>query len=136
MTIRPDLLLAHAFPEQRQVYDARDAILYALGLGLGRQPDDLPFLDETQLAVLPSFAITLASPGMWIRDPAFGIDFSRLVHSAQDVTFNAPLPASGEVVGSARVESIADRGAGRGAELVLRREIRDARDGTLHASVR
>jgi hypothetical protein len=40
MAFRPDLLLAHAFPEARQAYAKRDAILYALGVGFGADPTD------------------------------------------------------------------------------------------------
>src|ERR1700691_4634416 len=56
MPIQPDLILAHRFPEIRHAYTARDAILYALGAGLGRDPvdpDDLLFLWEERLSVLP-----------------------------------------------------------------------------------
>lgn len=139
MVIRPDLLMAHVFGDRRQSYDERDAILYALGVGLGRDPideRDLAFLDESRLSVVPTFAATLASPGMWICDPRFGVDFTKLVHVAQDVQFHAPLPSAGEVAGSARVESIGDRGEGRGAELVLEREIGAADRSERHATVR
>lgn len=135
MTIRPDLLLAHPFEEQHQSYDARDAILYALGVGMGRESEDLVYLDETRLQVLPTFAITLASPGMWIRDPRFGITFAKLVHAAQDCTFPNSMPPAGTVVGSTRLASIGDRGEGRGAELLLERQIR-GRCGALYATVR
>lgn len=138
MTIRPDLLLAHDFGVQRQAYGARDAILYALGVGLGLgtpQEADLPFLDETRLRVLPSFAITLGSPGMWIRDSKFGVDFARLVHSEQSARFHAPLPGSGEVESRARILSLLDRGEGRGAVLTLERSISDASDGTLYCNL-
>ncbi len=139
MSFRPDLLLAHDFGETRQRYGAHDAILYALGLGLGHDPldaHDLAFLDETRLAVLPSFAVTLCSPGMWIRDPAFGVDFTRLVHSAQEASFHAPLPASAEVAGAARVLSVEDNGEERGAIVTLERRISDAEDGTLYCTLR
>jgi acyl dehydratase len=138
MSFRPDLLLAHDFGETRRVYDARDAILYALGLGLGQDPLDqteLAFLDETRLAVLPSFAVTLCSPGMWIRDPAFGVDFGRLVHSAQEAHFHRRLPAAAEVTGGAKVISVHDRGEGRGAVVELERSISDAADGTLYCTL-
>lgn len=139
MTFRPDRILAHDFGEARQSYIARDAILYALGVGLGRDPldeGDLAFLDETRLSVLPTFAVTLCSPGMWIRDPAFGVDFRRLVHSAQTAEFHAQLPASAEVVGTARVVDLTDRGEGRGAVLELERRIADAADGSLYCTLR
>ena len=90
MAIRPELLLGHQFPEARQTYTRRDAILYALGVGLGADPTDpieLPFLLEDRLAVLPTFAVTLGSPGMWIRAPQFGVDFARLVHTNRRLSF-------------------------------------------------
>jgi acyl dehydratase len=139
MAFRPDLILAHDFGEARQSYTARDAILYALGVGLGHDPldeSDLAFLDETRLSVLPSFAVTLCSPGMWIRDDAFGVDFRRLVHSAQAAAFHAPLPPSADVLGTARVVSLTDRGEGRGAILELERQIANAANGTLYCTLR
>ena len=129
MPIQPDLIRAHRFPEIRHAYTARDAILYALGAGLGRDPvapDDLLFLWEEKLAVLPTFAVTLCTPGLWLRAPEFGVDFGKLVHAEQAATFHAPLPAAAETVGSARVALLADRGPGRGAVVALEREIRDA----------
>jgi hypothetical protein len=72
MVIRADLLLTHEFPDARQSYTKRDAILYALGAGLGADPTDpadLPFLLEDRLKVLPTYAVTLGSPGVWIRAP-------------------------------------------------------------------
>ncbi|ALJ16523.1 MaoC/PaaZ C-terminal domain-containing protein [Sphingopyxis macrogoltabida] len=139
MTFRPDRILAHDFGEARQSYIARDAILYALGVGLGHDPldeGDLAFLDETRLSVLPTFAVTLCSPGMWIRDAAFGVDFRRLVHSAQAATFHAPLSPSADVLGTARVVGLTDRGEGRGAILELERQIANAADGTTYCTLR
>lgn len=132
MPIQPEALLAHDFGVTHHAWEARDAILYALGVGLARDPldeGDLAFMDETALKVLPTYAVTLASPGMWMRDPKFGIDFTKLVHMAQAAWFENPLPASGEIVGTARVHTLADRGEGKGAVMVVEREIRDAGDG-------
>ncbi|MCB2089588.1 MAG: MaoC family dehydratase N-terminal domain-containing protein [Sphingomonadaceae bacterium] len=126
-------LLRHDFGETTHCWDRRDAILYALGVGMGHDPmdrEDLRYLDERELSVLPSMAVTLASPGMWIRNPKFGITFGKLVHSAQSARFANPLPPEGTVVGTARVTSLTDRGEGKGAVLVLERTIRDAADGT------
>jgi acyl dehydratase len=128
MGFRPDLLLAHEFPEARHRYERRDAILYALGVGLGSDPidpADLAFLLEDRLAVLPTFAVTLGSPGMWIRAPEFAVDFAKLVHYEQTATFHVPLPPEGEAVSRARVLSVTDRGEGRGAIVVLERAIGD-----------
>ena len=131
MPIRPDLLLAHVFPEARQAYTKRDAILYALGVGLGAQSDRRRSISDscskTGLRALPTFAVTLGPLGMWIRAPQFGVDFARLVHYEQAATFPAPLPAEGEIVARARVRlrlTIAARARAR--VVVVEREIRDA----------
>jgi acyl dehydratase len=126
MPIRPDLLLSHAFPDARQTYTKRDTILYALGVGLGGDPADLPYLLEDRLRALPTFAVTLGSPGMWIRAPQFGVDYAKLVHYEQAAHFHTPLLPEAEIVSQARVVSVTDRGEGRGAVVVIEREIRDA----------
>ena len=136
--MRPELILAHHFGAVRHSYTARDAILYALGVGLGRDPldeGDLLFLDETRLAVLPTYAVTLASPGMWLRKPEYGIDFGRLVHLAQAAEFHTALPPSGEIVGLAKIVALSDRGEGRGAVLDLERRITGA-DGVAYCTLR
>lgn len=133
--IAPDAIRGFDFGVREQSYAERDAVLYALGVGLGSDPcdaGDLRFLDERALSVLPTFAVTLCSPGMWIRDPALGVDFGKLVHSAQAAEFIAPLAPAGKVTGTAKVLSLTDRGEGRGAVLVLEREIRNADTNALH----
>jgi acyl dehydratase len=139
MPIRADLIEAHRFPEIAHAYVERDAVLYALGVGLGRDPldlDDLAFLLEDRLAVLPTFAVTLCSPGSWLRAPEFGVDFVKLVHYEQAASFHMALPPAARVVGAARVASLSDRGEGRGAVVVVEREIADAASGALHCTLR
>lgn len=138
MAIDASRLLSHDFPRIAHSYGERDAILYALGLGLGADPtdaEDLSFLYETGLQVLPTFAVTLASPGMWIKDPAFGVDFAKLVHSEQAATFHRPLPPRANVVSDANVVSLTDRGGGKGAVLILERAIRDAAGGDVYCTL-
>lgn len=137
--IDPTAIFGYDFGSPQESYIARDAILYALGLGLGADPLDpaeLRFLDERALAVLPSFAVTRCTPGMWIRDPALGVDFGKLVHAAQWAEFPAPLPSAATVRGEAQVVSLTDRGPGKGAVLVLERRIADAASGTLYCRLR
>jgi len=137
--IQPEKLLSHIFPDIGQAFVERDVILYALGVGLGRDPlaqEELAFLLEGRLQVLPTYAVTLGSPGMWIRDPAFGIDFAKLVHAEQTADFHAPLPTRGNIVASAKVLSLTDRGAGRGAVLTLQRIIRDASTAMPYCTLR
>jgi len=139
MAIDADAVWNHSFPAIEQTYTARDVVLYALGIGLGQDPldqGDLDYLIETRTSVLPTFAATLASPGLWIRDPVFGVDFARLVHAEQAMVFHHALPPKTTVVATPRVSALHDRGAGRGAVLVVERDITDVSSGTRYATAR
>lgn len=138
MGFDPQRLLERDFGEQRQSYDARDAILYALGVGLpiaSGESDDLNFLVEDRLRVVPSFAVTLATPGMWPKRPELGIDWVKVLHMAHAARFDTPLPADADVVSRARIIDLYDRGADKGAVCVLQRQVRDAGDGTLYCTI-
>lgn len=138
MAFDPQRLLDWDFGEQRQRYDARDAIIYALGVGLPIAPgesEDLNFLLEDRLRVLPSYAVTLATPGMWPKIPALEVDWVRVLHMAHAVRFDTPLPDGAEVVSRARITELYDRGADKGAVCILRREVRDAGNHTLYCTI-
>lgn len=138
MAFDPERLLAWDFGERRHAYEARDAILYALGIGLPIAPgesDDLDFLLEDRLRVVPSFAVTLASPGMWPKTPELEIDWVKVLHMAHAARFEAPLPPRAEVISRARITELYDRGADKGAVCVLQRQVRDATDGRLYCTI-
>ena len=122
----------------RQTYTARDVILYALGVGMAQDPmdrDELRYVVEGDLRVLPSMAAVLAYPGFWIRDnPELGIDPVRLVHGEQSITLHQPLPAAGTVIGRTRVTRVVDKGAGKGALVQSEKRITDAASGALLAT--
>lgn len=122
----------------RQTYTAKDVMLYALGVGMAQDPmdrEELNYVVETNLRVLPSMAAVLAYPGFWIRDnPQLGIDPVRLVHGEQSVTLHQPLPPGGTVVGRTRVTRVVDKGAGKGALVQTEKRITDAASGTLLAT--
>jgi acyl dehydratase len=126
------------FGEVVQTYDIRDCILYALGLGFGDNPGDpqeLQFVFEKALVTVPSMACILATPGSWLRDSRTGIDWKRAVHGEQRLEIFEPLPAAGTVVGSNRVTSLTDKGAGKGALIDVQRELYDQNTHLLLARV-
>lgn len=138
MAFDPQRLLNWDFGEQRQSYEARDAILYALGVGLPITPgesSDLNFLLEDRLRVLPSFAVTLATPGMWPKTPALEVDWVKVLHMAHAARFHRPLPARGEIVSRAKITELYDRGADKGSVCILQRDVRDAKDGALYCTI-
>lgn len=125
------------FEEVRQRYDARDTILYALGLGYGQDPTDrdaLRFLLEDRLLAVPTLAVVLGGPGAWMSDPRTGIDWIRSLHGEQGLRIYRPLPPAGEIIGRNRVTGIIAKGEGKGALLMLERDILNAATGDLLAT--
>ena len=110
-------------------YEPRDTILYALGLGAGSDPvapQQLRFVYEKGLAAIPTLATVIGSAGMWMGDPRTGIDTLKLVHGEQHLRLHRPLPPAGTLIARHRVEAVVDKGQGKGALLVTRKELLDA----------
>lgn len=134
-------LKSWAFPEIEHTYTADDAMLYALGVGVGSDPMDerqLAFVNDTAPGTpraLPTLAVILGYPGSWMRNPETGIDFSMIVHGEERVVLHAPLPAAGTVVSRHRMTHVIDKGAGRGAVVTYDKELVDRASGTTLAIV-
>lgn len=132
MAIDYHRLKQRAFAPVRQQYRERDTMLYALSLGLGADPLNaaaLPFVYEGAhggLRALPTLAVVLGYPGFWAREPDSGIDWVRMLHGEQRMRLHRPLPASGEVIGHTRVTHLTDKGAGKGALMVVERRVETA----------
>ena len=138
MAIHYQTLKAWPFKEQLTPYTRKDCMLYALGLGYGRDPMDqneLPFVYEPALKVVPSLATVLGAPGAWASDPGTGIDWIRILHGEHRLTLHGVLPPEGTLRSITRVEKMVDKGAGRGALVVTVREISDASNNKLLASI-
>ena len=72
MTIVYDKLMALDIAPAEQIYDAKDCMLYALGVGLGHDPmneDELAFVYEKNLKVLPTMATVSATAARWRAIP-------------------------------------------------------------------
>jgi acyl dehydratase len=68
-----------------------------------------------------------------MRDPAVGIDYSRIVVGEFTLRLHAPIPAAGTVRGEHRILRITDKGEGRGALVTVLRELWDAAGDALLA---
>lgn len=138
MPIEYEKLLNFPIPEIRQTLRWQDTALYNFSVGLGQDPMDKPQLDflyEPRLKALPSLAVVLGYPGFWVRDPASGVDWVKVVHGEQSLILHKPLPVTGEIIGTSRVTGIVDRGAGKGAMIYTAREVKDAKTGELLATL-
>jgi acyl dehydratase len=126
------------FPEVRQSYAEKDCMLYALGLGIGSDPVDpghLQFVYEKGLKAMPTMAAVLGYPGFWMQAPETGIDWTQLLHGEQRLRLHRPLPVAGTIIGRTVVQSVTDKGAAKGAIVVVERTITDAVSGSLLASI-
>jgi acyl dehydratase len=118
-------------------YDEKDIMLYALGVGMGRDPLDekeLPFVYENNgLKVVPTFASVIgrgeAPPERQRMPQKSQINFALVVDGERRITFHKPLPAKCDVISDERMLAILDKGEGKGAVLVQERAARDARSG-------
>lgn len=135
----PQALLARRFDEVVNSYTRRDAMLYALGLGLGANPLDpaeLRFTYEKGLETFPTMAVVLGHPGPWMTDPATGIDFGKVLHAEQHLEIHRPLPVECTTVSTNRVYEVIDKGAATGAILCLERKVHDQASGELLSTQR
>lgn len=135
---RYDELIELRFPELVHSYTERDTILYALGVGAGADPLDpleLQHTFEDRLKVIPSMAVILAYPGFWYRNLPTGLDYVRTVHASERFEIHHPLPTAATVVARPSIVAIHDKGEGRGALVVSRRDIRCQTTGLVFATV-
>lgn len=104
----------------------RDAMLYALGVGMGADPLDaaeLPFVYENGLKAVPTLATAVAfRTGLMAKS---GINFMMVVHGDQGCVFHQPFPPEGRAVGDGRVVAAYDKGPGKGAVFLVERVLRD-----------
>jgi len=138
MAIVYDKLMALDVPPREQSYEAKDCILYALGIGFGHDPmneDELPFVYEKNLKVMPTMGTVIGHPGFWARLPETGIDWVKVVNGEQGIVLHRPIAGRGTVVGRMRVVEVIDKGPGKGALVLSERKISDKATGELIATV-
>lgn len=104
-------------------YTTKDAILYALSIGMGEDAGGLSFVYEPGLQLVPTAVTVLggsimptlvAGPGL--RKSSF--DFPKVVHGEQEIIVYRPLLPADTLFTSTRTLSVEDKGEGRGAVVV------------------
>ena len=136
MTIVYEKVMALTVPTVEVTYGPKDCMLYALGVGLGQDPmneDELAFVYEKQLKVLPTMATVLGYGVSWAREA--GIDQLRVVNGEQGFTLHEPLMPEATVVGHSRIIEVIDKGAGKGALILSERKVSDKASGELIATI-
>lgn len=138
MPLDPEKLLALKIPAVEQSYGPKDCMLYALGLGLGQDPlnaDELTFVYEKNLKVLPTYALMQGYSAYWLRQPDLGVTWTHVVHGEQGLRLHAPVARQGTVIGRTRIVDVIDKGEGKGALIYSEREVSDQASGRLLATL-
>ena len=139
MTLNLNTLLNSPPLITHQNYTVKDVILYAYAVGAGipdpTAPDELKFLYEKSLSVLPTMAIVLAAPPFWLDDPALGIDWKKVLNAGQELILHEPLPVEASVSTELAIDEIWDKGPDKGALMLSSRKLRDDR-GLLLATIK
>ena len=98
-------------------YDWKDAVLYALGVGAGF--DELEYVYEERLKVIPSFAVTALYDFLSEFVTSTGVNLAGILHGEHELIIHNPIPPEGGTLTSeARVTHIYDKGAGKGALVI------------------
>ncbi len=113
-------------PPIRTVVTDRDAMFYALSIGLSRDQmdmDDLRYTYEGDLKIFPTMPLVIGHPGNWMSDERTGVNRNMVVHGAQRLISVRDIPINEPLVTTNRVLNMFDKGD-KGAILVIQRDTR------------
>ncbi|WP_198045883.1 MaoC/PaaZ C-terminal domain-containing protein [Novosphingobium aquimarinum] len=133
-----DEVLAIRCPDRLFRWTDRDAMLYALAIGMGSDPQDARqrafIYEEPDLSVVPSFATVAA----WGANPPIhdaGVDYTKVVHAAQEIILHRPMPASATIRPQGGMVSAIDKGD-KGAIVLGETNLCDAETGDAFVTLR
>jgi acyl dehydratase len=131
MPIDPEIAIGAMLPEVEFTWTESDVLLYHLALGAGT--DDLRYVLEDRLHVLPTFGVvapnfrTFEPPA--VRFPGIEIDLAKVLHGTQSITLHGPIPPSGKAIAHPRITDVWDKG--KAAVIVQEAVIADPSGGPL-----
>lgn len=132
MAINYDQIMQLKSEGHQTRYRDREVMLYALGVGFGRDPlhaKELKYVYENDLQTVPTFATVIGWGQPTLNNS--GLNYLMIVHGEQRLTMHKPLPPEAEVICDERVVGAVDKGAGKGALIFLEKKIREKSSGDL-----
>lgn len=132
---RPDdrtALLSAASEDEAVSYSGDDALLYALGVGFGDDPDESRELAyvyrQPLLKTVPTLATMLPKSDFPTAEHGWGS--GRGIHTEHKLELFRPLPASANLLANRRVIDVTENPDGAVAAIVVQSDLRMASDDT------
>ena len=130
MTLNYEKLMGLKRTGDRFTYTDLHTMLYAVGIGMSRDPYDPNELaytyEKSTLKTVPTLASVLTRVPL-LKD--CGYDYTKVVHGEQRLTLFRPLEPEGELIADSRVTEAYDKGPGKGAVIYSETAVRSAKDG-------
>lgn len=130
MALNYEKLMALKRTGDRFSYTDRETMLYALGVGMSRDPYEASELaytfESAKLKTVATMATVLQRVPL-LKD--CGYDYTKVVHGEQRLMLEKPLEPEGEIVCDSRVLSAFDKGPGKGAIIDTELVAKDAKTG-------
>ena len=118
--------------EEDSGYSRDDAILYALGVGFGSDPDEAAELSyvyrQPLLKTVPTFATMLPKSAFPPANPAWDPD--NALHVEQRLELFRPLPAEAILLATRRIVDVSENRDGNPTRIVVQTDVRLAADET------
>ncbi|MEA3057057.1 MAG: hypothetical protein QOD30_2489 [Actinomycetota bacterium] len=136
MPITPEDVEAALAAEAEQLpggYTDTDSLLYAVAIGMGRDPldvNELPFVCETVGdKVVPTAATVLARASRGAGMPRGAalmskMNFALMLHGEQRLTVHQTIPRAANTLVTSRTTGVYDKGEGKGALVTSETEVR------------
>ena len=124
MAINYDEIMQLSAADRPYSYKDREAMLYALGIGFGRDPlneAELPFVYENGLRTVPTLS-TVVSWGSAVLGRT-GINYLYVLHGEQRLTVHRPMPVAAEILVDERIVGAYDKGE-KGAIILVEKILR------------
>jgi acyl dehydratase len=114
--VNPDAVGLTSEPRER-VWNSKDCLLYALGVGAGMDDPtgaELEFTTENSIGVtqraLPTMAVVLPAGGLDVSSLG-PVDLAQMLHGDQTITLHREIPVEGRLRSTSRVAALYDKGS-------------------------